>query len=60
MLEIVDRFNAVNFSADSARFETGAAVVVVADDRTASVSFPETDASPGTGSKRTTQEPPGA
>jgi hypothetical protein len=30
MLEIVDPFNAVNFSADSARFETGATVVVIA------------------------------
>jgi hypothetical protein len=30
MLEIVAPFNAVNFSAESARFETGATVVVVA------------------------------
>ncbi len=79
MLEMVDPFNAVNFSAESAKFETGATVVDVEETgatvvdvvktgaivvdvvlgRTARVTFPETDAPPGTGSKRTTHVPPG-
>jgi hypothetical protein len=89
MLEMVDPFNAVNFSAESAKFETGATVVdvvktgatvvdveetgatvvdvvktgaIVVNEvlwRTARVMFPETDAPPGTGSKRTTHVPPG-
>ena len=100
MLEMVDPFNAVNFSAESAKFETrttvvdveetgatvvdveetgatvvdveetgatvvdvvktGATVVDVVLGRTVRVTFPETDAPPGTGSKRTTHVPPGA